>query len=532
MKEVRDLGICIIDDGVNEGVFGTDVLTDIEITRTLKVRKRAKPHCDVANHASICAGIIRQYAQEAPLHSVKILNIKDRAEAEQLAAAICWCTDNGMRVLNMSLGTTNYRDFKIVREAASYARKKGAIIVAAGNNKGRLAYPSGLWDVIGVKCDREERLKQGEYMYNSLSYDGVEVVACGRHSLTDCRGKTLKLSRSNSFTAPYITALVYNILKENPEMGLEDIRRELIRGSRESLSMDARGLYWNNTSWIERAVYIRLDGGVRPIESDLQFDIVEVLQADICSYKSLLEKINILAMAADTFVLAAGNDNGRKTAAKLMKHICSLGKSLAYIDEHSPVGLLKDIESSAAVKFWHPGLGRNRAIAGYKKSSIDVPVIFVQAESETRVADILLKLSRSFMDDGYSALAVTGSPAGVLSGLEYISGNVDEGDLLERLMALNHIYAPDVLLLGSLEAAEGIVVPDIRIMYHDGSMEAQERFVSAKTPESEVVVLSEAGIVLPSTNVAAVFCITDEFLTEKLYKHLLGLLEESNIAVR
>jgi len=530
MKEVRDLGICIIDDGVNEGVFGTRVLTDIEITRTLKVRKRAKPHHDLENHASICAGIIRKYAQEAPLHSVKILNMKDRAEAEQLAAAIRWCADNGMRILNMSLGTTNYRDFKMVREAASYARKKGVIIVAAGNNSGRLTYPAGLWDVIGVKCDREGRLRHGEYMYNGLSYDGVEIVACVKHSLTDCRGETFPVPRANSYTAPYITALVYNILKENPGMGLEDIRRELIRGSREALGINARGLCWNNTGWIERAAYIRLDGGARPVEADLKFDMAEVLEAGIYSYKSLLDRINTLAVAADTFVLAAGNDNGRKMAARLIKHICSLGKSLAYIDENSPGGLLKDIEISAAEKFWHPGLGRNRSIAGYKKSSIDIPVIFVQAESEERVADILLKLKGSFMDDDYSALAVTGNPAGVLSGLEYISG--DEGDLLERLMVLNHIYAPDVLLLGGLEKAAGIVVPDIRIMYHDGSMEAQERIVSAKTPENEVVVLSEAGNVPPLVNGAVVFSITDEFLTGKLYKHLLGFLEESDIAVR
>ncbi len=111
-----------------------------------------------------------------------------------------------------------------------YAVQKGVIIVAACNNKNVYTYPASLSNVIGVKCDPEEQLKEGQYRYNPYPLDGIEITACSSHLIVKYDGIGKTTSCCNSFATPMITAIVYNILLKNSSLSLEEVKNRLEEG--------------------------------------------------------------------------------------------------------------------------------------------------------------------------------------------------------------------------------------------------------------------------------------------------------------
>jgi subtilisin family serine protease len=64
------------------------------------------PHDDAHGHGTACAGLIRAFAPECELYSIKVLDAQLEGSGEALAAALRWALDHGMQVCNLSLGTT------------------------------------------------------------------------------------------------------------------------------------------------------------------------------------------------------------------------------------------------------------------------------------------------------------------------------------------------------------------------------------------------------------------------------------------
>ncbi len=152
----KPVHIAIIDDGVNQKLYNIGELAhNIEITLDLTVCDRADYDTYAPSHGTTCAAIIRKYAPFALLSSVKILDGNARGMCGQLIKALEWCVDNGIRVVNVSLGTVVYTDFPMLRKAINFAYSKGLIIVAACNNRNIFTYPASHPNVIGVKCDME-----------------------------------------------------------------------------------------------------------------------------------------------------------------------------------------------------------------------------------------------------------------------------------------------------------------------------------------------------------------------------------------
>ncbi|HID10919.1 MAG TPA: hypothetical protein EYP17_06425 [Candidatus Latescibacteria bacterium] len=62
---------------------------------------------DEVGHGTACAGIVRKKAPDVLLYSVRIFEDASlSAKGEVLVEAIRWCLENGMKVINLSLGTT------------------------------------------------------------------------------------------------------------------------------------------------------------------------------------------------------------------------------------------------------------------------------------------------------------------------------------------------------------------------------------------------------------------------------------------
>ncbi|MDF2989340.1 MAG: peptidase and in kexin sedolisin, partial [Eubacterium sp.] len=196
--------IAIIDDGINDKFYGTGELKfNIQITSEGKICERAGYDTLMPSHGTTCAAIIKSYTPDVFLSSVKILDQSTHTgKKSQLIAALKWCMQNGIKLVNLSLGTVDFRDFADIERAAGFFAEHGGIIIAACNNRNIFTCPAALEKVIGVRCDISKTLKEREFIYNPAPPDGIEITACGSHQLIKYNGKRKITSNSNSFATP------------------------------------------------------------------------------------------------------------------------------------------------------------------------------------------------------------------------------------------------------------------------------------------------------------------------------------------
>ena len=175
---------------------------------------------DCTGHGTACAGIIRKKAPDAALYSVRIFDESLMADGRVLIAAIQWCIDNEMDVVNLSLGTTDVTFKKALQEVCRKAVDVGMILVSAESNDGLESYPAVFPEVIGVTGG-------AIYEVNGFYYrkdQRIECVARGdEQRVCWLEGKHI-MTGGNSFAAPHITGIITHLLKQHPKCSVHDIR--------------------------------------------------------------------------------------------------------------------------------------------------------------------------------------------------------------------------------------------------------------------------------------------------------------------
>jgi hypothetical protein len=110
---------------------------------------------DQIGHGTAVMAAILEKAPRADYVAVRIFHDQLRTNAATLLRAIGWCIDQGMQVVNLSLGTVNAAHRDAFAAAAEAARAAGCLLVAAREANGQPCYPGALPDVIGVDLDWE-----------------------------------------------------------------------------------------------------------------------------------------------------------------------------------------------------------------------------------------------------------------------------------------------------------------------------------------------------------------------------------------
>lgn len=207
-----------LDDDNNEYV---DDLHGCDFTRT-----KCNDVADEIGHGTHVMGIIVKYTVSNDPGKVAILKVFDKKSESRLSyaiRAIKYASDNGMRVLNISFGTTI--DSMALKDATEYAYSKGAFIVAAaGNNaSSKPHYPAAYEKVISVGAYNKEggRLEESNYG------DWVDLSAPGERILSTIPDGRYGYLNGTSQAAPFVSAAVSNILLENPNIGISAMKEEL-----------------------------------------------------------------------------------------------------------------------------------------------------------------------------------------------------------------------------------------------------------------------------------------------------------------
>lgn len=219
MKVIK---VAIIDSGVdcshpNVGNIAGGV--SIEICENGEV-VLSDDYSDCAGHGTACAGIIRKKAPNAALYSVRIFDESLIADGRVLIAAIRWCIENEMDVVNLSLGTTDVTFKASLQKMCRKVVDAGVILVAAESNDGRESYPAVFPEVIGVTGGAVYE-PEGFYYRKDLR---IECVARGDEQRVCWLNGKYIMTGGNSFAAPHITGIIAHLLEQHPICSVQDIR--------------------------------------------------------------------------------------------------------------------------------------------------------------------------------------------------------------------------------------------------------------------------------------------------------------------
>jgi subtilisin len=178
------------------------------------IKFRTEPHGDGCGHGNACAGIIRSIAPGAELYSVRVLGPNMAGTGVLFAAGLHWAIENGMHVVNLSLGTTKRDFYAVLHELADTAYFRRIMLVAAANNLAVNSYPSLYASVISVACQDDP--DPYRYCYNPAP--PVEFSAPGIDVRVAWTGGTFVRGTGNSYAAPHIAGMAAQMLERWPSL--------------------------------------------------------------------------------------------------------------------------------------------------------------------------------------------------------------------------------------------------------------------------------------------------------------------------
>jgi len=134
------------------------------------------------------------------LYAIKVLNASGSGYLSDVIEGLDWAVNNGMQVVNMSLGTS--QDVQSFHDAIVNAYNAGVTIVAAaGNSGGAVSYPAAYPEVIAVSAtDINDQVP-------SWSSRGPEVdlSAPGVNIYSTYKGQSYATLSGTSMAAPHVT---------------------------------------------------------------------------------------------------------------------------------------------------------------------------------------------------------------------------------------------------------------------------------------------------------------------------------------
>ncbi len=156
-----------------------------------------------------------------------------RCRDSSVISAIRWATDNGARIINLSLGGAS--PSPALQEVVRYANERGVLIVAASGNEraeGNLPnYPAAYAETLAV----------GATGYNdevtgfSNTGNFIDLVAPGIDIATTIPGNGYALATGTSFASPFVSGAAALIMTLRPDLSSSDVRCVL------AISADDRG---------------------------------------------------------------------------------------------------------------------------------------------------------------------------------------------------------------------------------------------------------------------------------------------------
>ena len=406
-----------LDNGADEKILALCGLPDI----IQQNKGNISDEEDLFLHGTNCAMIIGLNCADAELYSYKLLDNTGKGNVDDLKSAFDWCLMNNIRLVNLSFGTTHFKDKGIIRQLVNQYANKGLIIIAATANSGYTAFPASFSNVIGVKAKDTFNIDA-----EGLRDKGVDFAAPSEHKIW-FGGNDITLQKSNSYAAPYVTAMAGRLMMEQSWINnVWQIKKHLyqkFRGKCVQYIPD-----WIEKGWIA--------GKVLKSKAEVYFEVAAKEEAD-------------------TVILYDKNEFNEYRE----KHIVYLGNEIAE-------------QPDTQCFFWSRRNRKEQILCSrIKKESINIPVILIKSDKEQDQIWWLTELRKCFEAEGYNAYAISTEQESVLYDLEYIPFAVDEdisnkiGDFLYWQTYYNQ---SDLIICGIQEKESIGVEADIFVRIENG----------------------------------------------------------------
>lgn len=221
-----------IDDGVNCQLISSLETDKIKIKEYYEVidnkivlYKSNDSELEIS-HGTICAKIFCDNVLSCcDLYFIKILDQNSKkTNIDQLVIALNWCYEHEIKLINLSLGTTNIYDTIRLYDIIKKLFDKGTIIVASSANKNLITFPAAFEEVISVKtADFNDTYG---FIYNPNSLDFIDVLCSIKPYKIIFNHMIADVYNVNSFVTPYVTAQICNYIN-NGLFSLDLIKQKL-----------------------------------------------------------------------------------------------------------------------------------------------------------------------------------------------------------------------------------------------------------------------------------------------------------------
>lgn len=108
---------------------------------------------DRVGHGTAVAAAVREKVDEVELFAVRVFETSLSSDVRVLLRGIEWAARAGCQLINLSLGTIVPEHERVLQEAVAMATDAGAVIVAAGDDRGVRWLPGTLPGVLQVRAD-------------------------------------------------------------------------------------------------------------------------------------------------------------------------------------------------------------------------------------------------------------------------------------------------------------------------------------------------------------------------------------------
>jgi len=219
--------VAVIDSGIDAGHPAVGhVARSVSIERVgdaFEVNETAEPG-DFVGHGTACAGIIRSFAPNANLVSVRVLGPNNRASGRAFLKALEWITEQRIDVVNLSLSSRSDELFPYFHDIVDEAYFNGCLLIsAASNTPGEASYPSLFSSVVSVAS--HDIPDPWTYFYNPNP--PVEFGAWGVDVPVAWLGGGQIVASGNSFAAPHIAGLAALVRSKHPGLTAFELKSVL-----------------------------------------------------------------------------------------------------------------------------------------------------------------------------------------------------------------------------------------------------------------------------------------------------------------
>lgn len=204
--------IAIIDEGIDKRNFKNikeEFDLSIKENGTISMRTVEEKIC--TNHGWICGQIIRNYFPSAEIISIRIFEDQTlKTTVSKLNKALSWCLGKQIKIIHLSIGTSELCDDAKLQPVIAKLLKEGKIIVAAKNNYRQVSFPGIYAGVVSVEAD--EHFSEDHFEVQKAIQSDYEIKASSRHFLQYNKKRTIISPMANSYAAPLVTARIAQLI--------------------------------------------------------------------------------------------------------------------------------------------------------------------------------------------------------------------------------------------------------------------------------------------------------------------------------